>query len=81
MAEEFLITYAKMISSYPDKIRLERIKLDENFVELIVYADKSDAKKLIGRDGKMVNAIKTLIIGFKAKDPTSYRITVKSLDE
>jgi len=29
----------------------------------------------------MINAIKTVIIGFKAKDPTSYRVTVKALEE
>ena len=29
----------------------------------------------------MINALKTLITGYKAKEPTSYRITVKALDE
>jgi predicted RNA-binding protein YlqC (UPF0109 family) len=29
----------------------------------------------------MINAIKTVVIGYKAKDPTSYRITVKAVEE
>ena len=28
----------------------------------------------------MINAIKTVIIGYKAKDPVTYKITVKAAD-
>ncbi len=35
---------------------------------------------VIGKDGKMINAIKTVIIGCKAKDNTSYRVTVKAIE-
>ena len=44
------------------------------------FADKIDTGKLIGKDGKMINAIKTVIIGCKAKDNTSYRVTVKAIE-
>ena len=81
MVENFLYEYAKLIADYPDKIKVERIELGENFAEVIITADKVDTGKLIGKDGKMINAIKTVIIGFKAKDPTSYRVTVKAFEE
>ncbi|MGG7047717.1 MULTISPECIES: KH domain-containing protein [unclassified Campylobacter] len=81
MVENFLYEYAKLIADFPDKIKVERVELGENFAEIIVYADKVDTGKLIGKDGKMINAIKTVIIGFKAKDATSYRVTVKALEE
>lgn len=81
MVENFLYEYAKLIADFPDKIRIERVSLGENFDEVIIYADKVDTGKLIGKDGKMINAIKTVIIGFKAKDATSYRVTVKALEE
>ncbi len=77
MVENFLLEYAKLIADYPQKIKIEKIDLGDNFVELIIYADKADTGKLIGKDGKMINAIKTVIIGYKAKDATSYRVTVK----
>ncbi|KEA45730.1 MULTISPECIES: KH domain-containing protein [Campylobacter] len=80
MVENFLHEYAKLIADYPEKIKIERVELGENFVEVIIYADKVDTGKLIGKDGKMINAIKTVIIGCKAKDATSYRVTVKSIE-
>ena len=54
--------------------------MSEEFTEIIIYADKADTGKLIGKDGKMINAIKTVILGYKAKDPTQYKITVKAAD-
>lgn len=81
MVEKFLEQYAKLIVDNPDEIKVERINLGENFDEIIIYAAKNDAGRLIGKDGKMINAIKTVIIGYKAKDPTSFRITVKAIEE
>ncbi|WP_221254859.1 KH domain-containing protein [Campylobacter sp. 19-13652] len=81
MVEDFLCEYAKLIADYPEKVKFEKIELGENFVEIIIYAHKSDTGKLIGKDGKMINAIKTVIVGSKAKNPTSYRVTVKALEE
>lgn len=81
MIEDFLKEYAKLIADFPDKIKTERIRLDDNFCELVIYADKIDTGKLIGKNGKMINAIKTVISACKNKDSTAYRVTVKSLDE
>ena len=80
MVENFLLEYAKLIADFPEKVKLERVELGENFAELIIYADKVDTGKLIGKDGRMINAIKTVIVGYKAKDATSYRVTVKPLE-
>ncbi|CUU69491.1 KH domain RNA binding protein YlqC [Campylobacter hyointestinalis subsp. hyointestinalis] len=81
MVEEFLKEYAKLIADCPELIKVERVSLGENFDEIIAHASKADTGRLIGKDGKMINAIKTVIIGCKAKDPTSYRITVKAIEE
>jgi hypothetical protein len=80
MVDNFLLEYAKLIADYPDKISIEKIDLGDNFMELVLYADKTDTGKLIGKDGRMINAIKTVIIGYKAKDTTSYRVTVKPFE-
>ena len=55
--------------------------MSENFDEIIVRTDKCDTGRLIGKDGKMINALKTVISGYKAKEPTNYKITVKAIDE
>lgn len=80
MVENFLREYAKLIADYPDKISTEKIKLNENFAEIILYADKIDTGKLIGKNGKMINAIKTVVSACKSKDSVSYRVTVKALE-
>ncbi|HEG3181763.1 TPA: KH domain-containing protein [Campylobacter coli] len=80
MVENFLREYAKLIADYPDKIATGKIKLDENFAEIILYADKIDTGKLIGKNGKMINAIKTVVSACKSKDSMSYRVTVKALE-
>ncbi|ERJ26624.1 KH domain-containing protein [Campylobacter concisus] len=80
MVKNFLYEYAKLIADFPDKVSVDRKELGENFAEIIISADKVDTGKLIGKDGKMINAIKTVIIGCKAKDNTSYRVTVKAIE-
>ncbi|ORI10964.1 KH domain-containing protein [Campylobacter concisus] len=80
MVKNFLYEYAKLIADCPDKVSVDRHELGENFAEIIISADKVDTGKLIGKDGKMINAIKTVIIGCKAKDNTSYRVTVKAIE-
>ena len=81
MVEKFIEEYAKLIASEPENVSVSRVNLGENFDEIIVRTSKNDTGWLIGKDGKMINALKTLITGYKAKEPTSYRITVKALDE
>ena len=81
MVEKFIEEYAKLIANEPENVSVSRVNLGENFDEIIVRTSKNDTGRLIGKDGKMINALKTLITGYKAKEPTSYRITVKALDE
>ena len=81
MVEEFLKEYAKLIADYPEKISTQRVNINENNAEIIIYADKIDTGKLIGKGGKMIGAIKTVIGACKNKDSTNYRVTVKILEE
>ena len=80
MVEDFLKEYAKLIADYPDKIAIEKSCISDDFSEIIIFADKVDVGKLIGKDGKMISAIKTVISAYKSKDSTSYKVTVKSLE-
>ncbi|MCR2062875.1 KH domain-containing protein [Campylobacter helveticus] len=80
MVEDFLKEYAKLIADFPNKIDTKKVEVEENFVEVFLFADKSDTGKLIGKNGKMINAIKTVISACKSKENTSYRVTVKALE-
>ena len=81
MADKFIYTFATLIASKPDEIKVERKDVDETFSEITVIADKSDTGKLIGKEGKMISALKSVISGCKAKENRSYRIIIKSHEE
>ncbi len=78
MVSEFVSSYAKLIVNYPEEVEVEVKKLDESFYEVIIYANNEDIGKLIGKNGNMINAIKTILNGCKAKDGNSYKIQVIS---
>ena len=78
MISEFIAQFAKLIASYPDDIKVEMQEGDD-VTEIILYANQADIGKLIGKEGKMIGAIKTVISGCKAKDGISYRINVEAI--
>ncbi|MSN96098.1 KH domain-containing protein [Campylobacter sp. FMV-PI01] len=81
MVEEFLKQYAILIAEKPEKISVKKLSLKDSVVELIIYADKVDIGKLIGKDGRIINAIKTVILGSKSKSNFSYKVNVKAIED
>ncbi len=80
MITEFLLTYAKMLATHSDAVSVELREVDEMFDEIVVYADREDVGKLIGKEGKMINAVKTVISGCKAKGGKNYRVNVQAVN-
>lgn len=80
MVQDFLVAYAKLLVDNPEDISVEVTPVDENFDEIILYANSQDIGKLIGKDGRMINSIKTVISGCKAKGGKNYRVNVKSAE-
>jgi predicted RNA-binding protein YlqC (UPF0109 family) len=78
MIADFVAEFAKLIAVYPEDIRVEVNEGDE-ITEIILFANQADIGKLIGKSGKMIGAIKTVISGCKAKDGVSYRINVEAI--
>lgn len=78
MVKEFVSSYAKLLVKNPDAIQVEVMPLDEGFDEIVIYAQSEDIGKLIGKEGRMINAVKTVISGCKAKGGKNYRVNVKS---
>ena len=76
MVTDFVSNYAKMIVNYPEDIEVSSSKLDDTFFEITIIANNSDIGKLIGKNGNMINAIKTILNGCKAKDGNSYKIQI-----
>lgn len=74
--KNFVSSYAKMIVNHPQDIEVEINEIDDTFHEITVYANNEDIGKLIGKNGNMINAIKTILNGCKAKDGISYKVQV-----
>lgn len=78
MISDFVAQFARLIASHPEDIKVETKQVDD-VAEIILYANQADVGKLIGKEGKMIGAIKTVISGCKAKDGLSYRINVEPI--
>jgi predicted RNA-binding protein YlqC (UPF0109 family) len=78
MIQEFVASYARLLVRHPEAIQVEIAPIDEGFDEITIFANDEDVGKLIGREGRMINSIKTVISGCKAKGGKNYRVNVKS---
>lgn len=74
--EKFVQEYCKKIVTYPQVLEVKSKILEEGIQELCIYTNPMDMGRVIGRDGKMVSAIKAFISGVKAKNGLSYKIVV-----
>ncbi|MDR2080795.1 MAG: KH domain-containing protein [Campylobacteraceae bacterium] len=81
MVEQFLKEFAKLIVENPQSVRIKTDEIDATFSEITIYVDKIDTGKIIGKDGKVINAVKTVVAACKAKNGKSYRINIKPNDE
>ncbi len=81
MVEDFIREFTMLLVSKPEVVKIEHNRVDDSFSEITIYADKSDTGKLIGKEGKMINSLKTVISGCKAKDNRSYKVMVKAIEE
>ena len=79
MVQAFVTEYAKLLAFNEEAVKSEVIE-HEDFDEIVIYAKKGDAGRIIGKNGAMVRAVKTVISGCKAKENKDYKITVKAYE-
>ena len=77
MVEDFVREFAKLLANHPEDIEVVSNQVNPSFTEITIYANKADAGKIIGKEGKMIGAIKTVISGCKAKYGVSYKVNVQ----
>ena len=80
MVVEFVTEFAKLLAYESENVKVE-VMPHEDFDEIVIYAKKADVGRIIGKEGSMVKAIKTVISGCRAKENKNYKITVKTEDE
>jgi predicted RNA-binding protein YlqC (UPF0109 family) len=77
MVQEFIIEYVKLIVEHPEIVNIKEQKIDDSLTELLLFVHPDDVGKVIGKDGKMISSIKTVISGCKPKGTPNYRVNVK----
>ena len=80
MVVEFVTEFAKLLAYEPENVKVE-VTPHEEFDEIVIFAKKADVGRIIGKEGSMVKAIKTVISGCRAKENKNYKITVKAYEE
>ncbi len=76
--KEFIKFIAKQLVDNPDKVIVEEATPDEHTIALTLKVDKSDMGKVIGKQGRNVNAMRTLLIAVGAKE--NHRATLEIIE-
>ena len=77
--KEFIEYIAKQLVDKPDNVSVEQTSPDESTIVLNIKVDKSDIGKVIGKHGRNVNAMRTLLTAVGAKG--GHRATLQILDD
>lgn len=80
MIKDFIQFYVQKIALNPERIRVEEVvDSTHKMRNITIYADNADVGRLIGKQGKMISSIKTLVSACKAKDGMSCKIVVEAI--
>ncbi|MFC3848194.1 KH domain-containing protein [Helicobacter baculiformis] len=74
--ETFLLEYCRKIVTYPQVVEVRSTLLEDNLKEIAIYTNPVDMGRVIGKEGKMISALKAFISGMKAKNGLSYKLVV-----
>ena len=76
--KEFIEFIVKRLVDNPDKVSVEETTPDEHTIEISLKVDQSDIGKVIGKQGRNVNAMRTLLTAVGAKG--KHRATLQILE-
>jgi predicted RNA-binding protein YlqC (UPF0109 family) len=71
--KELIETIAQALVAHPDQVRVDRQDGDDALIFRIAVA-KEDAGKLIGKQGRVIKAIRSLVV---AANPDSKRVVLE----
>lgn len=74
--KEFLEYIVKKIVDVPDEVNIEEKSLGEKFIQYTIIANKDDIGKVIGREGKVIQAIRNLSKILALKQNIQVRIDI-----
>ncbi len=66
--KEFIKFIAKQLVDTPDSVSIEETSLNDKTIELTLKVGEGDAGKVIGKQGKTAQSMRTLLTAVGAKD-------------
>jgi uncharacterized protein len=72
---EFIV---KQLVDKPDKVSVEVSTPNENTFEIKIKVDQSDIGKIVGKKGKNIDALRTLVTAVAAKE--NHRATLQVIE-
>ncbi|HEX9635326.1 MAG TPA: KH domain-containing protein [Candidatus Limnocylindria bacterium] len=77
--KEFLDYVARALVEKPDAVRIE-VEENDDEVSLVLTVDESDMGRVIGRDGRIANAIRSLLRVMGTRDGRHVELEIVSDD-
>ncbi len=76
--KEFVEFIVKQLVDEPEKVMVEETMPNENTFEIKIKVDQSDIGKVIGKKGKNIDALRTLMTAVAAKE--RHRVTLQVIE-
>ena len=76
--KEFVEFIVKHLVDKPDKVSVEESLPNENTFEIKITVDQSDIGKVVGKKGKNIDALRTLMTAVAAKE--RHRVVLQVLE-
>ena len=78
--KDFVAYIIKNLVDYPDKVKINEIS-GSHTVILELSVEKSDIGKIIGKKGKTINAIRTLLISVASRNGIRVNLEILEKEE
>ena len=76
--KEFVEFIVKQLVDEPEKVKIEESMPNQNTIEIKIGVEKNDIGKVIGKKGKNINSLRTLLIAVAAKE--HHRATLQVIE-
>lgn len=78
--EQLLLAMVKPLIQHPEDV-VVRIEESEEFMEYKLVLNKEDVGRVIGRQGRVAHAIRTILYSVKDQNNKRIRLTIEDVEE
>ena len=76
---EFVLSMVKPLVEFPDDVRIDISESDE-FMEYTLRVNPQDIGRVIGKQGRVARAIRTITYSVRTRGPKRVRLSIENLD-